>query len=75
MKTLAILTGLLLIPAQIHAELNVTGSTCTVNPLPTTGSKEPDDMPQILGAFMQCDTNGKIILTQVLFHIGKVMDT
>jgi hypothetical protein len=74
MKVLPLFAGLLL-PALALAGLNVTGSTCTVTPLPVTGGTEPDDTPQILQAFKQCGTNGKIVLTEGLFHIGKVMDT
>ncbi len=74
MKALILLASLL--PVFTHAALNVTGSTCTVTPLPATGTgQEPDDTPQILQAFKQCGTNGKIVLTEGLFHIGQVMDT
>jgi galacturan 1,4-alpha-galacturonidase len=73
MKALPIIAGLL--PALAHAALNVTGSTCTVTPLASTGGKEPDDVPQILQAFKQCGTNGKIVLTEGLFHMGTIMDT
>ncbi|KAI0452255.1 glycoside hydrolase family 28 protein [Xylaria acuta] len=74
MKALTLLASLL--PTLGHAALNVTGSTCTVTPLPATGTgKEPDDTPQILQAFKQCGTNGKIVLTDGLFHIGQIMDT
>ena len=72
MKAL-LLAGVL--PALTHAALNVTGSTCTVTPLPMTGNTEPDDTPQILQAFKTCGTNGKIVLTEGMFHIGQVMDT
>ncbi|KAI0157634.1 glycoside hydrolase family 28 protein [Xylariaceae sp. FL1272] len=64
------------IASLARAALNVTGSTCTVTPLPaTTNGQEPDDTPQILQAFKQCGTNGKIVLSDGLFHIGQVMDT
>lgn len=74
MKVLALVATLL--PIVSHAALNVTGSACTVTPLPATGTgREPDDTPQILEAFKQCGTNGKVVLTEGLFHVGQVMDT
>ncbi|KAI0011167.1 glycoside hydrolase family 28 protein [Xylariaceae sp. FL0662B] len=58
------------------AALNVTGSTCTATPLETgANGQDPDDTPQILEAFEQCGTDGKIVLTEGLFHIGQVMET
>ncbi|KAI1774178.1 glycoside hydrolase family 28 protein [Hypoxylon cercidicola] len=70
-----ILVPLLALAGGALAALNVTGSTCTVTPLemPANG-REPDDTPQILEAFKQCGQNGKVILTEGLFHIGQVMD-
>lgn len=66
---------LLALASSAFAALNVTGSTCTVTPLETgTNGREPDDTPQILQAFKQCGQNGKVILTEGLFHIGQVMD-
>lgn len=53
------------------AALNKTGSTCTVTPLDTG----KDDTPQILDAFKQCGTDGKVVLTEGLFNIGQVMRT
>ncbi|KAI0119439.1 glycoside hydrolase family 28 protein [Daldinia grandis] len=66
--------ALLALASGASAALNVTGSTCTVTPLPVEGGKEPDDTPQILEAFKQCGKDGKVILTEGSFHIGKVMD-
>lgn len=66
--------ALLALASGASAALNVTGSTCTVTPLPVEGGKEPDDTQQILDAFKQCGKNGKVILTEGSFHIGKVMD-
>ncbi|KAI1462323.1 glycoside hydrolase family 28 protein [Annulohypoxylon moriforme] len=70
-----LLPALLAFVGSASAALNVTGSTCTVTPL-TDGvnGKEPDDTPQILDAFKQCGVNGKVILTEGLFHIGQIMD-
>ncbi|KAI0381790.1 glycoside hydrolase family 28 protein [Hypomontagnella monticulosa] len=71
----ALLSAVLALAGSASAALNVTGSTCTVTPL-TTGvnGKEPDDTPQILDAFKQCGTNGKVVLSEGMFHIGQVMD-
>lgn len=70
------LLSLLLLGGGALAELNVTGDTCTVTPLGSgTGGKDPDDTPQILSAFQKCGRNGRVVLTEGLFHIGKVMKT
>ncbi|KAI1767699.1 glycoside hydrolase family 28 protein [Hypoxylon sp. FL1150] len=70
-----ILAPLLALATGALAALNVTGSTCTVTPLATgPDGKEPDDTPQILEAFRQCGRDGKVVLTEGLFHIGQVMD-
>ncbi|OTB07822.1 glycoside hydrolase family 28 protein [Hypoxylon sp. CI-4A] len=74
MKSTFFLPALLALAGSASAALNVTGSTCTVTPLPDSTGKEPDDTPQILDAFKQCGKNGKVILTEGLFHIGQVMD-
>lgn len=56
--------------------LAVDGITCTVTPLGSgTGGKDPDDTPQILDAFKKCGKNGRVVLTEGLFHIGQVMKT
>ncbi|KAI1138830.1 glycoside hydrolase family 28 protein [Hypoxylon sp. FL0543] len=74
MKSAFLLQALLALAGGASAALNVTGSTCTVTPLESTNGQEPDDTPQILDAFKQCGTNGKVILSEGLFHIGKIMD-
>ncbi|ORY71248.1 glycoside hydrolase family 28 protein [Pseudomassariella vexata] len=71
----SLLIPLLFSAPAAYAALNVTGSTCTVTPLPSTGTTDPDDTPQILQAFTQCGKNGKIILAEGLFHIGQIMRT
>ncbi|KAI2473885.1 glycoside hydrolase family 28 protein [Annulohypoxylon bovei var. microspora] len=75
MKSTLLLPAFLALAGSASAALNVTGSTCTVTPL-TDGvnGQEPDDTPQILDAFKQCGQNGKVILTEGMFHIGQVMD-
>ncbi|KAI1079365.1 glycoside hydrolase family 28 protein [Whalleya microplaca] len=76
MKITFLLPLLAALAGTASAALNVTGSTCTVTPLETgTNGQDPDDTPQILDAFKQCGTDGTIILTEGLFHIGQVMDT
>ncbi|OTB19010.1 glycoside hydrolase family 28 protein [Daldinia sp. EC12] len=74
MMLTSLITALLALAGGASAALNVTGSTCTVTPLPASGGREPDDSQQILDAFKQCGKNGKVILEEGLFHIGKVMD-
>ncbi|KAK6951938.1 hypothetical protein Daesc_006463 [Daldinia eschscholtzii] len=74
MMLTSIIPALLALAGGASAALNVTGSTCTVTPLPASGGREPDDSQQILDAFKQCGKNGKVILEEGLFHIGKVMD-
>lgn len=73
MKSIFLLS-LLALAHSASAALNVTGSTCTVTPLEAGTGKEPDDTPQILEAFKQCGNNGKVILSEGMFHIGQVMD-
>ncbi|KAH9901873.1 glycoside hydrolase family 28 protein [Xylariomycetidae sp. FL2044] len=59
-----------------HAALHVAGSTCTVTPLPQTGTTaEPNDVPQILSALSTCGTDGTVVLDGDLFHMGSVMET
>ncbi|KAI1805445.1 glycoside hydrolase family 28 protein [Daldinia bambusicola] len=74
MILISFIPALLALANGVSAALNVTGSTCTVTPLPVSGGREPDDSQQILDAFKQCGKNGKVILAEGLFHIGKVMD-
>jgi galacturan 1,4-alpha-galacturonidase len=70
------LLTLLLLSSLGLAALVVDGNTCTVSPTATaTSNKDPDDTPQILSAFKQCGKNGRVILTDGLFHIGQVMKT
>lgn len=67
---------LLVFTSSAIAALVVNGTTCTVTPLATgSNGKDPDDTPQILNAFNQCGTNGRVVLTEGVFHIGQVMKT
>lgn len=70
------LTVLLSLTLQVCADMVKVGTLCTVTPLSATSTSTTlDDTPNILAAFKSCGTNGQIVLTEGIFHIGKVMDT